>query len=77
MTLRQTDKHKKVTQPKVSIVNACPTDAEYLYYLLDVEGVTLEGSLLPAHDKANNNHNNSNKNSTNITFNFSPNSPFT
>ena len=60
----------------MSVVNAGPTDAEYLYCLLDVEGVTLEGSLFPAHDKAYNNHNNSNKSSTNITFNVSPNSPF-
>ena len=26
-----------------------PPDTEYLYYPLDVEGVTLKGSLLPAH----------------------------
>ena len=30
------------------VVNAGPPDTEYLYYPLDVEGVTLKGSLLPA-----------------------------
>ena len=29
-------------------VNAGPPDTAYLYYPLDVEGVTLKGSLLPA-----------------------------
>ena len=31
-----------------TVVNAGPPDTEYLYYPLDVEGVTLKGSLLPA-----------------------------
>ena len=37
-------KHKK---PSLSIVNAGPPDIMYLYYPLNVEGVTLMGSLLP------------------------------
>ena len=45
----------------MSVVNVGPPDTEYLYYPLEVEGVTLKGSLLPAHI-ANNNHNNNNKN---------------
>ena len=28
-----------------------PLDTEYLYYPLDVKGLTLKGSLLPAHIK--------------------------
>ena len=32
----------------MAVVNAGPPDVEYLYYPLDVEGVTLKGSLLPA-----------------------------
>ena len=31
-----------------NVVSAGPLDAEYLYYPLDVEGITLKGSLLPA-----------------------------
>ena len=31
-----------------AVVNAGPSDTEYLYYPLDVEGVSLKGSLLPA-----------------------------
>ena len=33
----------------MSAVNAGPPVTEYVYYPLDVEGVTLKGSLLPAH----------------------------
>ena len=32
-------------------VNDCHPDTEYLYYPLDMEGVTLKGSLLPANIK--------------------------
>ena len=32
----------------MSVVNTGPPDTEYLYYPLDVEGVTLKGSLFPA-----------------------------
>ena len=37
---------KKKKYLKIPIVNAGPPDTEYLYYPLDVEGVTLKGSLL-------------------------------
>ena len=43
------EKSKNLKKPTLSVVNAGPPDAEYLYYPLDVEGVTLQGSLLPAH----------------------------
>ena len=33
----------------MSVVNAGPPDTECLYYPLDVEGITLKGSLSPAH----------------------------
>ena len=33
----------------MSVVNAGSPDTECLYYPLDVEGVTLKGSLSPAH----------------------------
>ena len=42
-------KSKNLKKPTMSVVNAGPPDAEYLYYPLDVEGVTLKLSLLPAH----------------------------
>ena len=42
-------KSKDLKKPTLSVVNAGPPDTEYLYYPLDVEGVTLKGSLLPAH----------------------------
>ena len=42
-------KSKNLKKPTMSVVNAGPPDREYLYYPLDVEGVTLKGSLLPAH----------------------------
>ena len=40
-------KSKNLKKPTLSVVNAGPPDTEYLYYPLDVEGVTLKGSLLP------------------------------
>ena len=45
--LRNTQKNLK--KPALPVVNPGPPDTKYLYYLLDVEGVTLKGSLLPAH----------------------------
>ena len=44
-----TQKSKNLRKPTMSVVNAGPPDTECLYYPLDVEGVTLKGSLLPAH----------------------------
>ena len=41
-------KKKNLKKSTLSVVNADPLDTEYLYYPLDVEGVTLKGSLLPA-----------------------------
>ena len=41
-------KSKNLKKPTMSVVNAGPPDTEYLYYPLEVEGVTLKGSLLPA-----------------------------
>ena len=38
----------KRKKPSLSIVNAGPPDIMYLYCPLNVEGVTLTGSLLPA-----------------------------
>ena len=35
----------------LSVVNAGPPETEYLYYPLDLEGVTLKGLLLQAHIK--------------------------
>ena len=40
-----TQKSKNLNKPSMSVVNAGPPDTEYLYYPLDVEGVTLIGSL--------------------------------
>ena len=40
-------KKKKILNTN-TFVNADPPDTEYLYYPLDVEGVTLKGSLLAA-----------------------------
>ena len=46
---RQTDEHKKEKNlKKNTVVNAGSPDIEYLYYPVDVEGVTVKGSLLPA-----------------------------
>ena len=47
MTDKQTQKRRK-SKKSNTVVNAGPPDTEYLYYPLDVEGVTLKGSLLPA-----------------------------
>ena len=44
---RDTEKGKKSN----IVVNADPPDTAYLYYPLDVEGVTLKGSLLPGNTK--------------------------
>ena len=49
-TNRWTQKHKKYLKTN-TVVNAGPPDTEYLYYPLNVEGVTQKGSLLPAHIK--------------------------
>ena len=53
VTHRQTDGHKKERKPKTATLlpNAGPPDTDYLYYPLDVEGVTLKGSLLPANTR--------------------------
>ena len=42
-------KSKNLKKPTMSVVNAGPPDTQHLYYPLEVEGVTLKGSLLPAH----------------------------
>ena len=39
---------KKSKKPTLSLINAGP-QVEYLYYPLNVEGVTQKGSLLSAH----------------------------
>ena len=41
-------KKRKKSKKSNIVINACPPDTEYLYYLLHVEGVALKGSLLPA-----------------------------
>ena len=38
---------KKKKRKKTKTVNAGPPDTDYLYYPLDVGGVTLKASLLP------------------------------
>ena len=50
-THRQAEEHtkKKSKKPILPVFNAGPSNTEHLYYALDVEGVTLKGSLLPAH----------------------------
>ena len=56
-TNRWTEKQSKnIKKPAPSVVNAGFPDAEYLYFALNVEGVTQKSSLFPAH----NNHNNIN-----------------
>ena len=40
---------KNLKKPTLSVINAGPPDTEYLYYPQNVEGVTLNGSLLPAY----------------------------
>ena len=47
LTHRQTDGNKKERKSK-TVVNAGPPDTEYLYYPLDVGGVTRKGWLLLA-----------------------------
>ena len=39
---------RKINKTKTAVVKAGPSDTEYLYYPLDMENVTLKGSLLPA-----------------------------
>ena len=36
-------KKKNIKKPTLSVFNAGPTDTDYLYYPLDMEGVTLKG----------------------------------
>ena len=50
LTNRQTYEHEKekFKKPTLSVVNDGAPDTEDLYYPLDVEGVTLKGSLLVA-----------------------------
>ena len=47
-TDKQMNIKRKKTKKSNNVVSAGPLDAEYLYYPLDVEGITLKGSLLPA-----------------------------
>ena len=47
-TSRWTQEQKKSLKTN-TVVNASPPDTEYLYYPLNVEGITQKGSLLPAH----------------------------
>ena len=47
-TDKQMDTKKKKIWKTNPVVNADLPDTEYLYYPLDVEGVTLKGSLFPA-----------------------------
>ena len=51
-TKRWTQKGKKSKKTN-TVVNAASSDTEYLYYPLDVEGVTLKVSLLPASTRKN------------------------
>ena len=44
-----TQKSKNLKKPTMSVVSAGPPDKECLFYPLDEEGVTLKGSLSPAH----------------------------
>ena len=37
-----------IEKTNTAVVNAGPPDTKYLYYPLDVEGINLKGSLLPA-----------------------------
>ena len=53
-TNKWTQKRKKSKNTN-TVVNAGPPDTEYLYYPLDVEGVTLKSSLLPASTSNNDN----------------------
>ena len=47
-TSRWAQKQKKSLKTN-TVLNAGPPDTEYLYYPLNVEGITQKGSLLPAH----------------------------
>ena len=47
-TSRWTQKQKNSLKTNI-VVNAVPPDTEYLYYPLNVEGVTQKSSLFPAH----------------------------
>ena len=45
-----TQKQRKILKkPTLSVINAGPPDTEYLYYPLNMEGVTQKRSLLPAY----------------------------
>ena len=47
---RWTQKQRKnLKKTTLSFVNAGPPDTEYLYYPLNMEGITQKGPLLPAH----------------------------
>ena len=39
---------RKIYKTNAALANAGPPGTEYLYYPLDMEHVTMEGSLLPA-----------------------------
>ena len=47
---RWTQKRMKIKNTN-TVVNADIPDTEYLYYPLDMEGVILKGSLLPANTR--------------------------
>ena len=49
----ETKTKKKYKKPTLSVVNAGPPITEYLYYSLNVEGVTQKGLLLPTHIRKN------------------------
>ena len=40
---------QNLEKPTLSVMNAGPPDTEYLYYPLNVEGITQKGSLLAAY----------------------------
>ena len=48
MNIKKKKKKKKKIKKINTVVKAGPPDTEYLYHPLDVEGVTLKGSLFPA-----------------------------
>ena len=50
LTYRQADGNKKVKilKTNTAVVDAGPPDTEYLYCPLDIDGITLKGTLLPA-----------------------------
>ena len=47
---RQTDGHTHKKKAN-TVVNSVPPDTEYLYYPLNVEGITLKGSFLSTKKK--------------------------